>query len=94
MDIENILIWNARGVGRAEALQEYNKVCRKLNGRARRAALADLVAQERVSLVCVQETKLSSIDVSVMNDMLGSRSVLSKKVTHITHSHLVIRSNS
>jgi exonuclease III len=44
MDNENILIWNARG----------------LNGRARRAALADLVAQERVSLVCVQETKLSS----------------------------------
>jgi exonuclease III len=55
MDSENILVWNDRG----------------LNGQAHRAAVAALVAQERVSLICVQETKISVIDGSIMNGMLG-----------------------
>jgi hypothetical protein len=38
---------------------------------AHHAVVADLVTQERASLVCVHETKLSVIDDSLMNCMLG-----------------------
>lgn len=56
MDSENILIWNVRG----------------LNDRARRDALGLLVATERVSLLCIQETKLAAIGDRLIMQMLGS----------------------
>ena len=45
---------------------------RGLNGRARRNVVRDLVTQERVSLVCLHETKLSVICNSLANEILGS----------------------
>jgi exonuclease III len=46
MDCDNFFIWNVHG----------------LNGRARCAVVTDSVSQERASIVCLQETKLSVID--------------------------------
>jgi exonuclease III len=44
-----------------------------LNTRARReVVVASLVAEERVSLHCLQETKLSVIDNATINLMLGT----------------------
>jgi exonuclease III len=48
----NFLVWNVRG----------------LNSRARRKMVADLVFQEHVSVVCLQETKISVFDDRVIQD--------------------------
>lgn len=53
----NILVWNVRG----------------LNARARRNVLREVCADARVSLVCVQETKLDVISPFLVSEMLGSR---------------------
>jgi exonuclease III len=59
MDSENILVWNVRD----------------LNGRARRALVAGVMSQERVSVVCLQETMLDVIDDRLILELLGSRYV-------------------
>lgn len=51
----NMVVWNA---------------C-SLNMRARRSAVRELVVSERVSLVCLQETKLADVPRSLILDMLG-----------------------
>ena len=56
MSNENILVWNVRG----------------LNGRARRNVVRDLIVQERVSLVCLQETKLSNVSNQLASECLGT----------------------
>lgn len=53
---ENIVIWNVRG----------------LNARARRNVVRELVAQEHVSLISLQETKLDDCDDRLLLDLLGS----------------------
>lgn len=55
MDSEHILIWNVRG----------------LNSRARRNVVRNLAAQERVSLITLQETKLDNCTDSLVMEMLG-----------------------
>lgn len=56
MTSSNCFIWNVRG----------------LNGRARRNVVRDLVSQERATIVCLQETKLSTICNSMAAEILGS----------------------
>lgn len=51
----NLLVWNVRG----------------LNSRARRSVVRELVAQERVSLLTLQETKLDVCDDALVMDLLG-----------------------
>lgn len=53
------LSWNVRG----------------LNNPARRKVVADLVADHRCNLVCLQETKLEEITSSIVAETLGSRSL-------------------
>jgi hypothetical protein len=43
-----------------------------LTSRARRTLVADLVYQERVSVVCLQETKLFVLDDRLILELLGS----------------------
>jgi hypothetical protein len=64
MDSDNILIWN---------------VC-DLNSRARRTVVVDTVAQERVSLVCIQETKLSVMDSAFVISICGRGDL----ITHLS----------
>lgn len=54
--ISNCFVWNVRG----------------LNGRARRNVVREFVVQERPTLVCIQETKLSVICNSLANEILGT----------------------
>jgi exonuclease III len=56
MDSENFLVWNVRD----------------LNGRARRALVAGVMSQERVSVVCLQETMLDVMDDRLILELLGS----------------------
>ena len=56
MSNENIFIWNVCG----------------LNGHARRNVVRDLIVQERVSLVCLQETKLSNFCSQLASECLGT----------------------
>ncbi|XP_066334366.1 uncharacterized protein [Miscanthus floridulus] len=56
MSNENILVWNVRG----------------LNGRAWRNVVRDFIVQERVSLVCLQETKLSNVCNQLASECLGT----------------------
>lgn len=56
MNSENMLVWNVRG----------------LNARARRNVVHELVAQERVSLLTILETKLDVCNDAVIHDLLGS----------------------
>lgn len=56
MDSFNLLFWNVRGLN---------------YGRARRDAVRELVDEERVSLLCLQETKLDVIDDNLIRGMLG-----------------------
>jgi len=56
MNGQNLLIWNVRGLG----------------ARARRNVVFQVVSLERVSLLCLQETKLSCIPANVTSDMLGA----------------------
>jgi exonuclease III len=57
MNLENILVWNVRG----------------LNTISHRDTLWSLVASERVSIVCVQETKLHVLDDFLVMQLLGAR---------------------
>lgn len=52
---ENILVWNMRG----------------LNSRARRDAVCDVVHDERVSLLCLEKTKMDVIPSRIILEMLG-----------------------
>jgi hypothetical protein len=52
---DNCFVWNVRG----------------LNGCACRNVVRDLVSQERATLVCLQETKLSNVCNSLANETLG-----------------------
>jgi hypothetical protein len=54
MDSDTLIFWNAWG----------------LNARARRDVVASLVAQEQISILCVQETKLHVIDDFLMLSMI------------------------
>jgi exonuclease III len=55
MSYEQFLIWNARG----------------LNSRARRTIVRDVIALERVIVVCLQETKVAVFSVNMLNELLG-----------------------
>jgi len=55
MSGEQFLIWNARG----------------LNSRARRTAVRDVIVLERVSVVCLQGTKVAVFSVNMINELLG-----------------------
>ena len=55
MTTENLLIWNVRG----------------LNARARRNVVRDLAADQHVSLVCFQETKLDTCTDAIVRDLVG-----------------------
>lgn len=56
MDTESCTVWNVRGI----------------NSRARWDMVRTLVDQERVSLICLQETKMSVIDDPIVTDLMGS----------------------
>ena len=56
MECNNVLVWNVRG----------------LNGRAHRDAVHMLVDQETVSLLCLQEIKLDTVDDTLISTMLGT----------------------
>lgn len=56
MDSEACLIWNVRG----------------LKARARHQMVRTVVDQHRVSLVCLQETKRSVIDDTLIRELLGA----------------------
>ena len=49
-------VWNVRG----------------LNGRARRNVVREFLVQERATLVCIQETKISVMCNSIANETLGT----------------------
>lgn len=55
MIAQNLLVWNVRG----------------LNSRARRNVVRELVAQERISLISLQETKLDVCNDALVTEMLG-----------------------
>jgi hypothetical protein len=55
MDSDNILVWNVHG----------------LNSPTCHIVVADMVTQERISLVCIQETKLSVLDDSLVMSICG-----------------------
>jgi exonuclease III len=56
MDCESMLIWNVRG----------------LISRVRRDMALNFVSQHRVSLLCLQETKVSVVDDLWISNTLGS----------------------
>jgi hypothetical protein len=56
VDSEAIMFWNVH----------------RLNKMARRDVVTELVSQERVSLICLQETKLHSCNDTLINGMLCS----------------------
>jgi hypothetical protein len=92
MDSEAIVFWN---------------VCR-LNSRARRHVVAKLVGQERISLLCLQMTKLHDCNDALINGLLGSnfsysfipaiglqgRILVAWKLAVWTTSHLHISANT
>ena len=55
MSNNHLLVWNVRG----------------LNYRARRTAVCDVVAQQRASVVCLQESKIAAYDASLNNETVG-----------------------
>ena len=55
MNYNQFLVWNARG----------------LNSRACRTVVRDIIVQERVSVVCLQETKVDDFSVSMINERHG-----------------------
>ena len=55
MSANHILTWNARG----------------LNSRARHSVVRDIVAQQRSSIVCLQESKVATFSVSMNIDVTG-----------------------
>jgi hypothetical protein len=74
MDSENIVVWNVCG----------------LSGGARRDVVTDLVRQERCSLLCVQETKLSNIDDGLVASMLGSNFRYSFLPANVTRGGILV----
>jgi len=60
MSNNNILIWNACG----------------LNNRERRSVVRNLVAQERISVVCLQETKVASVSGTFQSESLPPAALL------------------
>lgn len=56
MNINNVFVWNARG----------------LNDRARRNVVREFLIQERASMVCLQETKVADLNVTLMNEVAGA----------------------
>jgi exonuclease III len=55
MTSDSVFVWNVCG----------------LNGRARRNVVRDLLAQERATLVCLQETKVSDVTKRLADECLG-----------------------
>lgn len=55
MSANHLLIWNARG----------------LNNRARRSTVRDIVEQHRISIVCLQETKVEQLSSGMIIDITG-----------------------
>ena len=55
MSANHLLIRNARG----------------LNSRARRNVVRDIVAQQRASIVCLQESKVENFSVSMNHEITG-----------------------
>jgi hypothetical protein len=74
MNPENILVWNVCG----------------LNAKSHKDALRSLVTSERVSLVCIQETKLHVIDDFLVMQVLGSRLDYSFLLAIGTHGGILV----
>jgi exonuclease III len=74
MDCENFLVLSVRG----------------LNSRARRNVLDEVVAQERVSVVCLQETKLHVVDQQLVTSMLGSAFEYDFVPTDVTRGGILV----
>ena len=55
MSSKNVIVWNVRG----------------LNARARRNSAREFVVQDRVPLLCLQETKMVDVPTALVNEMLG-----------------------
>lgn len=55
MSANHILVWNAYG----------------LNSRARRSAVRGVIKQQRTSVVCLQESKVENLSVSMNIDITG-----------------------
>ena len=55
MSADHLLVWNARG----------------LNSRARRSVVRDTVAQQRASIVCVQESKVANFGETLCHEITG-----------------------
>jgi hypothetical protein len=53
---QNILVWNVRG----------------LNMRARRAVVHEFLLQERVSLLCLLETKIDVLPSAMASELMGN----------------------
>jgi exonuclease III len=51
-----VLVWNVRG----------------LNMSARRSVVCELLLQERVSVLCLVETKIKDLSLAMTNDLMGS----------------------
>jgi hypothetical protein len=51
----NLFVWNVRG----------------LNSRARRDGVREFIAQERVSVVCLVETKLTALQPCMLSELMG-----------------------
>lgn len=74
MDSEACLIWNVRG----------------LNSRTRRDMVRTVVHQERISLICLQETKMAVIDDHVVRDLMGGSFDYSYLPAHNTSGGILI----
>lgn len=55
MSSNHILVWNARG----------------LNSRARRSVVREFVVSQRISVLCLQESKVQNLSVTMANDITG-----------------------
>jgi exonuclease III len=55
MSADHLLVWNAHG----------------LNSRARRSVVRDIVEQQRILVLCLQETKIENLTVAMNIDISG-----------------------
>jgi exonuclease III len=74
MDPQNILIWNVCG----------------LNSRAHHHVVTDLVTQERISLLCLEETKIHVIENQFINAMLGPSFDYASLLANGTHGGILV----
>jgi hypothetical protein len=74
MDSEAVVFWNVHG----------------LNTRGHRDVVTELVYQERVSLICLQETKLHECNDALINSILGSSFIYSFLPVDVTWGGILV----